>query len=1655
MNRPTLLALVLALMLGSGIAGYLVGRPGDSVDRPAATQPATTTPKPAAPAQAPAPATPAAPTATPVQASPAPVQPAAAPVEPFAYRRFTIDSSRPEAEVCFAFNRSLTTGDVRFSDYLRITPEVKSAVRAVDDKLCVGGLAYGQDYTVRLLAGLPAGNGATLADEQTVTVSLGARPAVVTLPGKGFILPRGAAAGLPITTINVSKVGIAVYRVNERGLDRFAGDRWDASFPGSQPVTETWSLRGWLNGSNGTKQWEGTMEVRNPPNQPVTTAFPIRETLGDWKPGAYFVVVWNAARPPSRSYDDDDDSAGGGAAGLWVMDTDIGLTSFTGTDGLNVFARSLQSAQPLSGLEVVLLTRGNEPIGKAVTGADGRVTFAPGLIKGKGAAEAYAVMASDSTKQEFARLELTKAAFDLSDRGISGREQPGPVDAFLYTERGVYRPGETVQLMSLLRDNGAVALANLPVTLIVKRPDGTEFTRFALALQSAGALYQSIALPKSSRRGRWSVTAHIDPKAPPVGRVEFSVEDFVPEKLKVELSSAQPILRPGRTNTFAIAADFLYGAPAAGLTAEADLRVVVDDNPFPAFAAYTFGSENERRKFEPPLLTLAAPDTDDKGKTTLEWGGDKVKDTSVPLRAQLQARVFEPGGGRATKAELAAPLRTRELYLGIKPTFDGAYAQEGVDTNFDLVAVDAAGKQVARPRVQYKIERIEYAYQWYQVDGRWRWQSTPNERIVVADSLELKADGASRLTRRLGWGQHKLTVFDEQQNALTSMTFYVGWYGGDADAQETPDTLRVASDKQNYKPGESARLRIEPPFAGQALIAIATDRIVATYPVAVPAGGTTVEIPIQEEWGAGAYALVTAWRPLSTQAERTPTRAIGAAWLGIDPALRTLAISLGMPDKVTPRQKLEVPVKVANLQNEEAFVTLAAVDEGILQLTRFKTPDPAKHYFGKRQLGLAMRDDYGRLLDTRFDDLGRVRTGGDSGDIGGLDVVPTRTVALFSGPVKLDDKGEARIALDVPDFIGQLRLMAVAYSAKRVGSTEQRLFVRDAVTADVVLPRFLAPGDRSRVALSLHNVDGQAGAYRVSLSATGAVALDRPVEETRRLAANQRELLTWDLKAGEAGFGKVAVSVSGPGNFAVTRDWDIQVRPAQTPSAVDTTAQLDAKRALTVDRNLTAQFAPGTAVVSVALSRTPGIDVAGLLRALDKYPFGCIEQTTSRALPLLYYNDVALLGYGAADQSIPDRVQDAVYRIADMQLSDGSFGMWGPYAPAAEWLQAYALDFLLRARDQSMAVPAASLQRGLTWLNRTVEKLSPNAQAYGWYVLAKAGMADPGRIRYFQDTKAGEMRGGLAWAQLAAALNHVAESGRARLAFAIARQRLDQDDPADYYGSPLRNRAAVLALAREAGGAEAVAEVVNAVREKLVARIDQTTTQEQAWLVLAARALSGNAELAYSVNGEARKGTTDPVVLNPDAAALAQGLRVANDGDRPVWLQVTARGVPTEPQPAATQGLSVRRRFLTFGGEPVNLARLRQNERVIVSIDGRNLEGGYHEVALLDLLPAGFEIESVLNEDTVKSFPFLSKITDTRIAEARDDRFFASFNLGRRPFRSLWDQEADYGNIYHVAYIVRAVTPGSFALPAVNVSDMYAPRIYGRSAMGSVTVAPR
>src|SRR5215469_2374132 len=430
----------------------------------------------------------------------------------FAFTRLDIDTTKAQAEACLAFSQNLdVSGKTHYEDYIAIDPQTRIVVRPVDQRLCISGLAFNQTYTVTLKVGLPAASGAKLAEAETVPVELRDKPALVRFSG-GIILPRDNAEGVPVTTVNVNRLKIKVVRVGDRLLSQIENGVVDETTLYSYDQTQ-------LENNQGAVAWSGTMDVANVKNDSVVTLIPIRQILKNKQPGAYVLI----ARDAATAKDDTDSEDNTERAAQWVIDSDIGLTTFQGADGLAVFARSYATAKPLANVKLTLVARDNNVLATVTTNSDGRADFDPGLFKATGGDEPVVVMAYGA-EDDFSFLDLRRPAFDLTDRGVGGRPSPGPVDAFLYTERGVYRPGETVQSVATLRDKVGASV-NAPLTLIATRPDGVEFARTTIAVASlvAGTTTWPLSLKKTAPHGRWQIAAYIDPKGEAVGRVQFDV----------------------------------------------------------------------------------------------------------------------------------------------------------------------------------------------------------------------------------------------------------------------------------------------------------------------------------------------------------------------------------------------------------------------------------------------------------------------------------------------------------------------------------------------------------------------------------------------------------------------------------------------------------------------------------------------------------------------------------------------------------------------------------------------------------------------------------------------------------------------------------------------------------------------------------------------------------------------------------------------------------------------------------------------------------------------------------------------------------------------------------------------------------------------------
>ncbi len=1541
---------------------------------------------------------------------------------------YSVDSDAISPRACFQFSEELPSRRTDFSPFVAVAGQDKPAISANDKQLCVEGLKHGERYQITLRAGLPSVVRETLVKSADFTIFVRDRKPFARFSGKAYVLPRNGQRGIPVLSVNTSAVLLSVYRVGDRNLiDTVLGYDFQRNL--SQYQAEQ------LANERGAKVWSGELTVAPKLNTEVATAFPVDQALGDLKPGVY---VMTAAPKDAISNDYDQ------RASQWFIVSDLGLTAYSGHDGIDVFIHSLASAEPLGSVEVRLVARNNEVLAVKSTDKDGFVHFEAGLARGEGGQAPAAIVAAD--KADYAFLSLKTTAFDLTDRGVAGRQVPTGLDAFVYTERGVYRSGETVHVTSLLRDARGIA-ATSPLTLVMERPDGVEYRRVVAPDQGLGGHSWSVPIVPSASTGTWLVRAYTDPKRPPVGEASFLVEDYVADRIEFDLTSAAKIIPRAAPAQLSVDGHFLYGAPASNLDLQGAVTIAAAKQR-PGFAGYVFGlADDEVATVRQELGDL--PTTDATGKASFPVTLEKIPATSRPLEATITVSMAE-SGGRAVERKLTVPIAPDAPMIGVKPAFSGRSLGDGANADFDVVMAAPDGKTLAQSGLRYDLLRVETSYQWYRQSGQWQYEPVKRTERVGNGSVDVTADKPARISLPVKWGRYRLEVSTGAPNGpITSLTFDAGFYA-EANA-DTPDLLEVALDKADYKSGDAMTVSATARTAGRLTLNVFTDRLVASTSQDVKAGAVRLPLTVGKDWGTGAYLVATLRRPLDAPAQRMPGRAIGVQWFSIDRSERTLALDMKLPGTLRPNTVLNVPIKLAGLNaGEEAHVVVAAVDVGILNLTNYKPPAPDNYYLGQRQLTAEIRDLYGQLIDGMQGVRGAIRSGGDVGaELSGSP--PTQApLALYSGIVQVGADGTAQVAFDIPAFAGTVRVMAVAWSKGKVGKASGDVVVRDPVVLTATLPRFLRTGDRGAVQLELDNVEGAAGDYSIAVSSDGTVKLDGDKPFTLKLAAKQRDRVAVPVSASGAGPSTVRVNVSGPNGFALERTYALDVRPANQILTRRTVRALGPGETLTLSKDMFADFVPGTGRVGLSVAISASLDIATLLSELDRYPFGCSEQITSRAVAMLYVNELAVQAKLALDGDIDQRIKDAIQRLLARQDSNGSFGLWsvGGNDP---WLDAYVTDFLTRARERKFEVPAGAFTLALDRLRNYVASTPDPSKnggrdlAYALYVLARNGVAPVGDLRYIADTKLNDLATPIAKAQIAAALAMLGDKARADRVYLAALDAIAPQPKLDLgradYGSALRDSAALVTLASEGRATQRTIDDAVARIDAARALTSRTSTQEDAWLVLAARALAKQLNaISLVVNGETQQGT---FYRSLRADELGEPLAVSNRGAGAVQAVVSVSGSPLMPEPAAERGFKIERSYFTLDGEAADATKAKQNQRFVVVLKMTEPQPQFGRVIVADYLPAGFEIDNpkLVSSGETGTLSWITDAAEPANSEFRDDRFTAAF-----------DRSQQSPPVFAVAYVVRAVSPGSYVLPQAVVEDMYRPDRFGRTATGKIEV---
>ncbi|MGQ9779749.1 MAG: alpha-2-macroglobulin family protein [Bacillota bacterium] len=870
-----------------------------------------------------------------------------------------------------------------------------------------------------------------------------------------------------------------------------------------------------------------------------------------------------------------------------------------------------------------------------------------------------------------------------------------------------------------------------------------------------------------------------------------------------------------------------------------------------------------------------------------------------------------------------------------------------------------------------------------------------------------------------------------------------------------PDRVQLDLDKKGYRIGEKAVLQIKAPFAGRALVTVEREKIYDVYTVELKENTGMISIPVKESYKPNVYVSVHLIRGIKLLDKRAPARAFGTIPLVVDCSENRLKVEIVAAEEYRPNRTVEVELAVEG-GGDEAQVTLAAVDEGICQLTEFATPDPWEFFYGKRALSLETYDLYGMLLpevepvDTKEspagdEEMDNVRRR----NLNPVAIRRVKPVSLWSGLVRLDAEGKARVRLDLPQFNGTLRLMAVAVSGARFGSAAKKVLVRDPIVLTSTYPRVLAPGDRAEIAVGVFNGTGRKGEFTLELRAEGPVRISGFAKRAITLEKGEEKMVTFAIAAKEAA-GPCRFVLRAAGNGVVTTETtELAVRPAAPAISAGFAGSVAAGKASTIE--LPGGWLPGTARYSLTLSPLPAIRFAGGLRYLLGYPYGCIEQTTSKVFPLLYFADLAraandLLPGGKAEAY----VRQGIEKLQSMQLQDGSFSFWPGTDYVSEWGSIYAAHFLVEARKAGYAVSDRVYDRMLTWLEtmgrKTIEgPWSRQLRVYALYVLSLAGKPQLSSMAFIKGQQLSELMPD-SRAQLAAAYYYANDRQTAREilpnTFAAYTGRRET---AGNFNSAVRSDAIILSVLADLDPSHpAIPRLVDRLVKAI--RIDAWgTTQENAFALMALGKLmrrkgTGDYTGEVLVNGKVIAVFDAKGTKRLDDPKLGGGeivIRVEGTGE--CYYYAEAAGVPEKPPTAVSHGLKVERGFFDRRGGRLDPARIRQGDLVVVGLTVETGEDNVKNVALVDLLPAGLEIENPRLATTAElGWVSENSFTPTYV-DIRDDRLIVFADFGR-------------AGVYRFYYAARAVSRGTFALPPLRAECMYEPEVYGVASGGEVRI---
>jgi len=1588
---------------------------------------------------------------------------------------------------------------VKFSDELDPTQSIAGLV-TIDGQtqtslnisgesiLVESGFEFGKKYTVHVHAGIRSRWGTTLGKERTEEVDFDDLKPEIRFANDGAFLPTSNKQEIRFMTLNLRRVHLEIIKVFESNLGQFLQEQ---DLDGSRRRSQGFRFENRV----GVSVADTELVIGAQKNQWLQNSLDLRNIL-KLEPKGLFLLSLRFERKDmiygdigeddgensrTRYYGSDyynDPYSPGyvyrhGRAYKPVILSDIGLMHLAGDNTHIVYATDIVSSEPMADVKVTLRTYQNQILATGKTDANGKVAF-------QNISEKVFYIAGEKGEQRSV-VKSNAMGWNLSTFDTGGAESTSSgLRAFLYTERGVYRPGDEINFAAIIRNDEGTFPENHPVTLKVFNPKNQKVHEETNRDGTDGFYHFNIQTKEEDLTGDWRAVLK-------AGGSTFEhtlkIETVVPYRLKVQIDPSKKRLDWTDDKLHLdLHSEYLFGAPASELRAEVEVTLQNKTKSVPKYSGFVF--ENQAVKYQSSTNKIFTGKLNAKGNASIDWDLPPMNNAPSELDALVNAKVYEKGG-RPNQNWMHIPVEPYQYYVGIQPPKTRwGYVRLNEVTPISVVLVDTAGKEVAGEQMHYRIYQNN-RYWWWEYDSRedfhLRFKSDSQTQLVDEGTL-ISQDMPARIDfKPEDRGQYLIEVQYGKDGHTASIFASAYPWGTVPPGGENAGTLSLSADRTKYHPGEEATLTFPVPLKGRVLLSLASGEKILSSKWYVPDGEQNemqVKVPITDDMVPTTYASVSVIQPHAQTVNDRPIRMYGVVPLNVENRDTRQPIKVQAPKELKSNKPFTVKVKT--LDGKPTQFTIAVVDEGLLALTQFRTPDPWQEFFRKLRLGIDISDLFSDVIGANKGDVFRTFSigGGMAEKYRQSQLAPAREkqfkpVSMFKGPLKTDENGEAEVQFTMPDYIGAVRVMVVNASQNRYGHAEKTIPVKTDLMVEPSLPRVLGPGDKFVVPVTVFAMQDDIKKVQVAVETNDLVDVVGDSTKTVQFTNTGQQDVQFHLHA-KAAMGGAKITVRAlSGNYSTEKTTNIAVRPTSPRIYTTTTHELKAGERTTI--KIPDQGVTGSNHASLTINRGPKIELGRRINWLIHYPYGCIEQTVSSVFPQLYLKKflTGIIGAEAAEKDIDKYINAGIQRLYKFQLVSGAFSYWPGGTKPSVYASVYGGHFLIEAKQRGYHVPEDLYNNWLYYMESQALVTRDNLmiRVYRVYLLALAGDAQMGAMNLLRESNLKDMTNPEKW-MLAAAYQLAGAKRNADTILENAGLAVPEYSYyGETYGSSLRDKAIILDAAVQLGRFD----VADKLAEEIGSALSEKrwySTQTVGYSLLAEGKYLNHLEggdnkqmkLAGTItlpNGEMQKFDTGDLMytmqLDQDFGKEIQIYLDPKSNLRRVNVNLDWNGIPLHPElPDISKNLTLQVEWYDEDGSIIDISQLKQGTTFWghFYVERKNNSQPLDELALVQVLPAGWEIENtrLTKEDQPPWMRYWNLNTED-YTDIRDDRIMWFFDIKPQWHRRQQPNHQRKGADFIVK--LNAVTVGEFTLPPSIVEAMYDDNYQARKGGRTVQVVPR